>query len=185
MYIGLGGLILIIILLILLLYDERPAPERAFRCPGGSPTIRGQPCEREETAMAEDEAHEVVTGEGYAVGNIDALGSGGGFRKIRPALNVQALGINAIVMPADVRRPAPLPLRAGGDVLHPPGPRRARVRRRLGAPARARAGSRASTRPPCAGSATSATTTSSTSRSARKEGYVENDGHLLPSEETG
>ena len=50
--------------------------------------------------MAEDEAHEVVTGEGYAVGNIAALGDGGGFRKIRPALNVQALGINAIVMPA-------------------------------------------------------------------------------------
>lgn len=50
--------------------------------------------------MPEDEAHEVVTGEGYAVGNIAALGDGGGFRKIRPALNVQALGINAIVMPA-------------------------------------------------------------------------------------
>lgn len=28
--------------------------------------------------MAEDEAHDAVTGDGYAVGNIDALGSGGG-----------------------------------------------------------------------------------------------------------
>ena len=51
--------------------------------------------------MAEDEAHEVVSGDGYAVGNIDALGQGGGFRKIRQALGVQALGINAVVMPAE------------------------------------------------------------------------------------
>lgn len=50
--------------------------------------------------MAQDEAHEVVTGEGYAVGNIGALGDGGGFRKIRAALGVQSLGINVIVMPA-------------------------------------------------------------------------------------
>jgi len=33
-----------------------------------------------------DEAQEVVKGEGYAVGNISALGHGGGFRKIRRAL---------------------------------------------------------------------------------------------------
>lgn len=51
--------------------------------------------------MAEDEAQEIVTGDGYAVGNIDALGHGGGFRKIRSALGVTALGINAIVMPAE------------------------------------------------------------------------------------
>jgi mannose-6-phosphate isomerase-like protein (cupin superfamily) len=51
--------------------------------------------------MAEEEAQEVVTGEGYAVGNIAALGHGGGFRKIRPALGVTALGINAIVMPEE------------------------------------------------------------------------------------
>jgi uncharacterized cupin superfamily protein len=50
--------------------------------------------------MAQDEAHEVVTGEGYAVGNIGALGDGGGFRKIRAAFGVQGLGINVIVMPA-------------------------------------------------------------------------------------
>jgi mannose-6-phosphate isomerase-like protein (cupin superfamily) len=51
--------------------------------------------------MPDDEAHEVLSGDGYAVGNIDALGNGGGFRKIRQALEVQALGINAIVMPAE------------------------------------------------------------------------------------
>jgi len=51
--------------------------------------------------MTEGEVHEIVKGEGYAVGNIDALGSGGGFRKIRPALEVTALGINAIVMPPE------------------------------------------------------------------------------------
>lgn len=49
--------------------------------------------------MAPDEAHEVVTGEGYAVANICALGEGGGFRKVRSALDVKALGINVIVMP--------------------------------------------------------------------------------------
>lgn len=51
--------------------------------------------------MAEGEAHEIVTGEGYALGNIDALGDGGGFRKIRRALGVRELGINAVVMPPE------------------------------------------------------------------------------------
>ena len=52
--------------------------------------------------MTEGEAHEVVSGDGYAVGNIAALGDGGGFRKIRQALDVKALGINVIVMPPEV-----------------------------------------------------------------------------------
>ena len=51
--------------------------------------------------MTEDEAHEVVSGEGFAVGNISALGDGGGFRKVRAALDVKALGINVIVMPPE------------------------------------------------------------------------------------
>jgi mannose-6-phosphate isomerase-like protein (cupin superfamily) len=51
--------------------------------------------------MADDEVQEVVTGEGYAVANIAALGSGGGFRKVRPALGVTAMGFNVIVMPAE------------------------------------------------------------------------------------
>jgi mannose-6-phosphate isomerase-like protein (cupin superfamily) len=41
----------------------------------------------------------VVTGEGWAVGSLDALGEGWGFRKIRQALGVTAFGMNAIVMP--------------------------------------------------------------------------------------
>ena len=38
--------------------------------------------------MAEDEAHDVVTGDGDAVGTIDTLAKGGGPRTIRPAPGV-------------------------------------------------------------------------------------------------
>jgi quercetin dioxygenase-like cupin family protein len=43
--------------------------------------------------------NEIVTGEGYAVGNLEALGEGYGFRKIRRGLDVKELGVNAIVLP--------------------------------------------------------------------------------------
>jgi len=43
---------------------------------------------------------ETTTGEGWAVGSIDAMGSGPGFRKVRRELGVQAFGVNAVVMPA-------------------------------------------------------------------------------------
>jgi mannose-6-phosphate isomerase-like protein (cupin superfamily) len=46
-----------------------------------------------------DEVREVVTGEGYAVGNLDGLGEGYGFRKVRRGLGVTAFGVNAIVLP--------------------------------------------------------------------------------------
>lgn len=46
-----------------------------------------------------DEVREVVQGDGYAVGSIDAMGEGYGFRKIRRALGVTAFGVNAIVLP--------------------------------------------------------------------------------------
>ena len=42
---------------------------------------------------------EVVEGEGYAVGNVDALAEGPGFRKVRRALGVTAFGVNAIELP--------------------------------------------------------------------------------------
>jgi uncharacterized cupin superfamily protein len=42
---------------------------------------------------------ETITGDGWAVGNIDGMGEGWGFRKIRRELGVSAFGINAIVMP--------------------------------------------------------------------------------------
>ena len=45
---------------------------------------------------------DVITGEGWAVTNLDDLGEGPGFRKIRPALGVTAFGINAIVLPAGI-----------------------------------------------------------------------------------
>jgi mannose-6-phosphate isomerase-like protein (cupin superfamily) len=44
----------------------------------------------------------VRTGEGYAVGNLDDLGDGPGFRKIRKGLGVTAFGVNAIVLPPGI-----------------------------------------------------------------------------------
>jgi quercetin dioxygenase-like cupin family protein len=41
----------------------------------------------------------VSSGEGYAVANLDDLGQGPGFRKIRSSLGVTAFGVNAIVLP--------------------------------------------------------------------------------------
>ncbi len=40
-----------------------------------------------------------ITGDGYAVANIDDLGEGPGFRKIRKELGVTAFGVNAIIVP--------------------------------------------------------------------------------------
>src|SRR4051794_41765756 len=39
------------------------------------------------------------TGDGWAVGSVDGLGSGPGFRKIRNELGVTEFGVNAIVLP--------------------------------------------------------------------------------------
>jgi quercetin dioxygenase-like cupin family protein len=44
----------------------------------------------------------VTAGEGYAVGNLDDLGDGPGFRKVRKGLGVTAFGVNAIVLPPGV-----------------------------------------------------------------------------------
>lgn len=41
----------------------------------------------------------ITQGDGWAVGNIDDLGDGPGFRKVRQALGVTAFGVNAIVLP--------------------------------------------------------------------------------------
>jgi mannose-6-phosphate isomerase-like protein (cupin superfamily) len=41
----------------------------------------------------------VTDGAGYAVGTLDDLGEGYGFRKVRRGLGVSAFGVNAIVMP--------------------------------------------------------------------------------------
>jgi mannose-6-phosphate isomerase-like protein (cupin superfamily) len=42
---------------------------------------------------------EIVSGPGYAVGDLELLGEGYGFRKIRKGLDVKEFGANAIVMP--------------------------------------------------------------------------------------
>jgi mannose-6-phosphate isomerase-like protein (cupin superfamily) len=44
----------------------------------------------------------VTGGEGWATGNLDGLGDGPGFRKVRKGLGVTAFGVNAIVMPAGI-----------------------------------------------------------------------------------
>jgi len=44
----------------------------------------------------------VTKGDGYAVANLDDLGEGPGFRKIRRELGVEELGMNAIVIPPGI-----------------------------------------------------------------------------------
>jgi quercetin dioxygenase-like cupin family protein len=44
----------------------------------------------------------VTTGTGYAVGHLDDLGEGPGFRKVRKGLGVTAFGVNAIVIPPGI-----------------------------------------------------------------------------------
>lgn len=46
-----------------------------------------------------DQVRDVIRGEGYAAGHLDAMGEGYGFRKVRRALDVSAFGVNAIVVP--------------------------------------------------------------------------------------
>jgi mannose-6-phosphate isomerase-like protein (cupin superfamily) len=51
---------------------------------------------------AEAEVRDPVQGDGYAVGSIDGMGEGYGFRKIRRELEVKEVGVNAIVLPGDL-----------------------------------------------------------------------------------
>jgi mannose-6-phosphate isomerase-like protein (cupin superfamily) len=44
----------------------------------------------------------VTVGEGYAVGHLEDLGDGPGFRKVRKGVGVTAFGVNAIVLPPGV-----------------------------------------------------------------------------------
>ena len=46
-----------------------------------------------------DEVRDVQEGDGYALANVDALGDGPGFRKVRRELGVTAFGVNAIEIP--------------------------------------------------------------------------------------
>ncbi|MBS1844945.1 MAG: cupin domain-containing protein [Actinobacteria bacterium] len=49
--------------------------------------------------MSEQSFEGVEHGDGWSVANLDDLGQGPGFRKIRSALGVRAFGVNAIVLP--------------------------------------------------------------------------------------
>jgi mannose-6-phosphate isomerase-like protein (cupin superfamily) len=134
--------------------------------------------------MAPDAAHEVVSGEGYAVANIAALGDGGGFRKVRAALDVKALGINVIVMPPEFagRRhyhyeqeetyfihQGQCELEFGDGSVHRLGP---------GGIARIDPATVRRIRNVGEGDLIYVAV-------GGKDGYVSGDGHLLPSEETG
>ena len=44
----------------------------------------------------------MTTGDGYAVGSLDDMGDGPGFRKVRRELDVKEFGVNAIVMPPGI-----------------------------------------------------------------------------------
>ena len=52
--------------------------------------------------MATDEVTSVQSGEGWAVGSLDALGSDPGFRKVRRELDVKEFGVNALVLPPGI-----------------------------------------------------------------------------------
>lgn len=45
------------------------------------------------------EVKEPIKGDGYTVANVDGIGEGPGFRKIRRELDVGEMGVNAIVLP--------------------------------------------------------------------------------------
>jgi uncharacterized cupin superfamily protein len=42
---------------------------------------------------------ETTMGDGWAVGSLDGMGKGPGFRKVRKELGVTAFGVNAVVLP--------------------------------------------------------------------------------------
>jgi mannose-6-phosphate isomerase-like protein (cupin superfamily) len=52
--------------------------------------------------MSAAEFPAVKTGEGWAVGHLEDLGEGPGFRKVRRGLDVTAFGVNAIVLPPGI-----------------------------------------------------------------------------------
>jgi quercetin dioxygenase-like cupin family protein len=49
--------------------------------------------------MSDQNESKATVGEGYAAANLDDLGEGPGFRKVRRELGVNAFGVNAIVLP--------------------------------------------------------------------------------------
>ena len=54
---------------------------------------------------ASTEYPRVKRGNGYAIGRLEDLGEGPGFRKVRKGLEVTAFGVNAVVMPPGIAGP--------------------------------------------------------------------------------
>src|SRR5207237_6016221 len=54
---------------------------------------------------ASPEYPRVKRGNGYAIGRLEDLGEGPGFRKVRKGLEVTAFGVNAVVMPPGIAGP--------------------------------------------------------------------------------
>jgi mannose-6-phosphate isomerase-like protein (cupin superfamily) len=52
--------------------------------------------------VSSERVREPVEGDGYAVADLDGLGEGYGFRKIRNGVGVTEFGVNAIVLPPGV-----------------------------------------------------------------------------------
>lgn len=52
--------------------------------------------------MSLEEGNGPIEGDGYAIGSLDGIGQGYGFRKIRQALGVSEFGVNAIVLPPEL-----------------------------------------------------------------------------------
>ena len=126
---------------------------------------------------------DVIAGDGYAVGSLDALGEGYGFRKIRQALGVTAFGVNAIVMPPGYETGRHYHDEQEELYFVHSGHRRVRVRRRHQPRARARAASPGWTRRPCARSRTSADGDAVYVIVGGKDGYVGRDGRMPEGEE--
>jgi mannose-6-phosphate isomerase-like protein (cupin superfamily) len=55
-----------------------------------------------EAVPVAEEVRETIEGEGYAVGHIDGIGEGPGFRKVRRALGVTAFGVNVLMLPPGI-----------------------------------------------------------------------------------
>jgi quercetin dioxygenase-like cupin family protein len=60
--------------------------------------LRGETDATQEGGMGEP-VRETIEGDGYAVGHLDGLGEGWGFRKVRSGLGITAFGVNAVVLP--------------------------------------------------------------------------------------
>jgi mannose-6-phosphate isomerase-like protein (cupin superfamily) len=56
--------------------------------------------------MEASEYPNVRKADGYAIGHLDDLGEGPGFRKVRKGLGVSAFGVNAIVLPPGYASPS-------------------------------------------------------------------------------